>query len=215
MKEVIAYYRRSTKHGQKHSLESQRIEVETFCKENGLKIVATFEETESGKSVQRPVLQRAIQLSNKKQIPIVILRLDRLGRKASEIIDLAFRENIIIAEHGMHQYDKFSINVMASLAEKERELISRRTKQGLRAAKAKGIVLGNPKIHQIRKTAIRNRKRAANQFAKSLESLFSNFTHLNNSQLARNLNDWNIPTRKGGAWFPETVKRIRKRLEEL
>ena len=212
MKEVIAYYRRSTENGQVYSLEAQRMEVEAFCRKNKLKIMESFMETESGTSINRPVLQRAIQMSNKRKVPIVILRLDRLGRNASEIIDLTIKENIIIVEHGFHKYDRFSIQLMASLAEKERELISKRTKQGLRVAKEKGVKLGNPQIHRIRSKGVKRRKELADQFAKELELLFTTFAHLNNTQLAKYLNDWNIPTRKGGKWFPETVRRVRRRL---
>src|SRR6056300_1014926 len=114
---VIAYYRRSTDYGQVHSLEAQQIEVESFAREHGLRIIRTFKETESGKSIHRPVLQDAIKLANSKKLPIIILRLDRLGLTASEIIDLALNQRLIIVEHGMHQYDRFTINIMATFAE--------------------------------------------------------------------------------------------------
>ena len=42
MKEVIAYYRRSTENGQVYSLEAQRMEVEAFCHKNKLKIIESF-----------------------------------------------------------------------------------------------------------------------------------------------------------------------------
>ena len=215
MKEVIAYYRRSTEQGQQYSLEAQKLAVEDFCRENGLHIIATFQETCSGKSIHRPKLKQAIQLSNRKKIPIIVLRLDRLGRTASEVIDLALHHDIIIAEHGLQQYDRFAINLMPAFAEKERELISKRTKQALRVAKEKhGVKLGNPRLHIAQKNSIQRRKRDAHAFAMQLQPLFHNCRHLSNVQFAKSLNAWNIPTRYGGKWFPKTVWRIRKRLVE-
>ena len=43
------------------------------------------------------------------------------------------------------------LHLFAALAEKERSLISTRTRQALAAAKAAGWPLGNPKLHQARK----------------------------------------------------------------
>lgn len=213
--EVIAYYRRSTNNGQVHSLEAQQIEVEEFCRKHGLRIIKTFQETESGKSIQRPVLQQAIRMSNAKKVPIVILRLDRLGRTASEVIDLAINQNLIIAEHGIHQYDRFAINLMATFAEKEREVISKRTKQGLRAAKAKGVKLGNPRLKEAQRKSANKRKLKAQQYAQKMEPLFQKFRHLNNRELAEALNECSIPTRTGeGVWHPESVRRIRGRLRK-
>ena len=211
--EVIAYYRRSTKNGQIHSLEAQQLEVEEFCRKQGLKIIETFQETESGKSIERPILQQAIKTANAKKIPIVILRLDRLGRTASEIIDLAFQQKLIIAEHGIQEYDRFAINLMATFAEKERELISKRTKQGLQAAKARGVKLGNPNLRQAQQVSAQKQRQQALLFAQKMQSLFGTFSQLNNQDLADSLNEWSIPTRSGrGKWHPEMVRRVRNRI---
>lgn len=215
MEKVIAYYRCSTKDKQRYSLEAQRIEVEQFCKRHNLKIIASYQERISGQSQKRPELHKALQQSDKQKIPIIILRLDRLGRKASEVIDLAINNNIIIAEYGLHKYDRLTISIMATFIEKERELISKRTREGLRAAKARGVKLGSPKLEQIRRKASKKSQAEAVAFAKGLAGLFSHFEHLNNRELADNLNEWRTPTRKGGRWHPEMVRRIRKRIKTL
>jgi DNA invertase Pin-like site-specific DNA recombinase len=49
--------------------------------------------------------------------------------------------------------DPFILRLFAALAEKERALISVRTKAALAAAKARGVQLGNPKLAQVRKAA--------------------------------------------------------------
>ena len=102
---------------------------------------------------------------------------------------------------------------MATFAEKERELISKRTKQGLQAAKARGVKLGNPNIRQAQQVSAKRRTLRAVAFAERMQSLFGNFDQLNNREMAASLNQWNIPTRSGrGKWHPEMVRRIRKRL---
>ena len=68
---------------------------------------------------------------------------------------------IIIAPHGKFRYlavvvelgsgvDPFMMHIYAALAEKERAMISRRTKDALAAAKARGTILGNPRITDAR-----------------------------------------------------------------
>jgi DNA invertase Pin-like site-specific DNA recombinase len=45
-------------------------------------------------------------------------------------------------------------HLFAALAEKERALISTRTRQALSAAKARGVTLGNPRLRVARKSAV-------------------------------------------------------------
>ena len=56
---------------------------------------------------------------------------------------MAQRVPFVVAELGP-DVDPFVLHLYAALAEKERAMISRRTKDALRAAKARGVVLGNP-----------------------------------------------------------------------
>jgi DNA invertase Pin-like site-specific DNA recombinase len=58
----------------------------------------------------------------------------------------------VVAELGA-DVDPFVLHLFAALAEKERSLISSRTRQALEAAKARGVVLGSPKLHLARESA--------------------------------------------------------------
>jgi hypothetical protein len=61
----------------------------------------------------------------------------------------------------MPHADKFTVGIMALVAEKERDMISQRTRDGLAAAKGRGIKLGNPRPAQALKVAqIANSARA-------------------------------------------------------
>lgn len=75
-------------------------------------------------------------------MPLVVAKLDRLGREVHFISGLmANRVPFLVAELGA-DVDPFMVHIYASLAEKERALISERTRAALQAAKARGQVLG-------------------------------------------------------------------------
>src|SRR5208282_1112144 len=77
---------------------------------------------------------------------IAVAKLDRLSRDVHFISGLmAQRVPFVVAELGP-DVDPFVLHLYAALAEKERAMISRRTKDALRAAKARGVVLGNPRL---------------------------------------------------------------------
>ena len=62
------------------------------------------------------------------------------------------RVPFVVAELGA-DVDPFVLHLFAALAEKERSLISTRTRQALAAAKARGVEPGSPKLSQARKRA--------------------------------------------------------------
>jgi DNA invertase Pin-like site-specific DNA recombinase len=77
---------------------------------------------------------------------LAVAKLDRLSRDVHFISGLmAQRVPFVVAELGP-DVDPFVLHLYAALAEKERTMISRRTKDALRAAKARGVVLGNPRL---------------------------------------------------------------------
>ncbi len=86
---------------------------------------------------------------------LVVTRLDRLGRSLADtvntITDLAERSiNVKVLEPALDTSkptDKVVINVMASLAEWERDLLVQRTREGVAHARAQGRVAGpKPKL---------------------------------------------------------------------
>jgi len=101
--------------------------------------------------------------------------------------------------------DPFVLHLYAALAEKERALISQRTKAGLAAAKARGTVLGNATV------AAANRDAAVNR-AEALRAVFVETAALSTRKAAEALNARGVQTPTGKPWSGGLVLRVRRRL---
>ena len=128
-------------------IEAQRATVLQFAAAERLTIVAEFVEFESGKGAdaldRRPQLAAALAAAKASKCSVVVAKLDRLSRDVAFVAGLmAQRVPFIVAELG-RDADPFMLHLYAALAEKERRLISERTKAALRAKRASGARLGN------------------------------------------------------------------------
>ncbi len=75
---------------------------------------------------------------------LVIAKLDRLARSVAFIPNL-MASGVEFAAADMPQANLLTVHILAAVAEHEREMIARRTKAALAAAKARGTRLGNPR----------------------------------------------------------------------
>lgn len=142
----VAYYRVSTtKQGINGlGMDAQRNAVMNYLNGGDWKLMAEFAEVESGKRKDRPELVKAIALCREEGATLLIAKLDRLARNAAFLLNLRDSGVDFIATDMPHA-DKFTVGIMALVAEKERDLISQRTRDGLAAARRRGIKLGNPR----------------------------------------------------------------------
>ena len=154
-------------------LEAQQEALARFAEAEGYKFVETFTEIETGKGAdaldKRPRLAAALNLAKQHDAPIIVAKLDRLSRDVHFISGLmTHRTPFIVAELGADA-DPFMLHLFAALAEKERAMISRRTKDALQAAKARGVKLGglNAKGIQYRDEARQRADRLRPIFAES------------------------------------------------
>ena len=143
-REIIAYLRVSTQRQGRSGLgiEAQRAAIMRFAEAEGLHLVAEYTEVESGKGTDalhtRPQLRAALAAARKRKCSIVVAKLDRLSRDVAFTSGLmAQRVPFVVAELGVDA-DPFLLHIYAALAEKERRLISARTRAAL--AQAVGIV---------------------------------------------------------------------------
>lgn len=112
----------------------------------------------------------------------------------------------IVTELGS-DVDPFVLHMFAALAQKERSLISARTKEGLKAAKARGAKLGGWTAGSEAS------KRAADELAARMKPILMELSHLPSArQIAAELNQRGIKSATGGQWSSKTVVRLRERL---
>ena len=213
MKSAIAYIRVSTqKQGRSGlGLQAQQAALARFAEAEGYKLVETFSETETGKGSdaleRRPQLTAAIKLAKKHKAPVIVAKLCRLSRDVHFVSGLMTqRVPFIVTELGA-ACDPFMLHIYAALAQKERALISERTRAALAAAKAKGVKLGG-----VTNGSIKHHDEAA-QRTEKLRPIFAEHDGLSDRATARALNERKVETPTGAPWSPVTVARVRRRLQ--
>lgn len=162
----VAYVRVSTdKQGASGlGLEAQREAIGRHVSGAGGRLVAEFQEIESGKNNARPEIARALAACRARHATLVIAKLDRLARNVSFVSGLMESGADFVACDNPHA-TRLTIHILAAVAEHEREQISARTKAALAAAKARGVKLGNPNPRGGTRVAARHAAQAASDNA--------------------------------------------------
>jgi DNA invertase Pin-like site-specific DNA recombinase len=122
-------------------LEAQRASVHAFVVAQGWTLVAEFSVIASGKDDRRPGFQAALTRCRQLGAVLVAARLDRISRRAHTLSQL-LEDGYSIRAADMPGADDLMMRIYAAMAQKERELISERTKAALAAARARGKALG-------------------------------------------------------------------------
>jgi DNA invertase Pin-like site-specific DNA recombinase len=107
------------------------------------------------------------------------------------------------------------LHLYAAFAEKERKVISQRTKAALAAAKARGIVLGNPRLAETTALALAAKKLEADRFAKNVAPIIRDIQSsgvASHRGIARELIDRGFATARGGEWTAVQVGSILQRI---
>jgi DNA invertase Pin-like site-specific DNA recombinase len=142
----------------------------------------------------------------------LVSKLCRLGRDVHFISGLMVnRVPFIVSELGP-DVDPFMLHVYAALSEKERKLISDRTRDALKAAKARGRILGK---HGREVLARKNRDAAlerAKLLGETVRALQAEGKGVR--EIAAALNERGIATPRGGKWHSTSAHRLVARLEE-
>jgi len=213
---LVSYLRVSTDRQGKSGLglEAQREAIARFAEVEGFEIVAEYVEIETGKGAdaleQRPILAAALAEAKALKCSIVVAKLDRLSRDVAFIAGLmAKRVPFVVTELG-RDADPFMLHLYAALAEKERQLISARTKAALAASKARGKALGlNGKV-----LAVQRKAEALDRLAPLADRLIAlKAWGLTHRQIAHALNEAGLASPGGGLWQSGNVHRALQRLE--
>lgn len=226
--QFVAYFRvsRDSQGAQGLGMDAQRSAVANYLNGGDWTLLAEFEEVESGKRADRPELLKAIALCKKAGAKLVIAKLDRLSRDVHFLSGLE-KAGIDFVCCDMPQADRFTIHIMAAMAQREREAISARTKAALAEIKgkldrnethiAKGSgrpvkKLGGPNGFNAERSAIGRKVRMAKadafaaNVAPTARTLRAAGCTL--AVIAERLNEMGVRTPRDAAWTPMAVKRV-------
>jgi DNA invertase Pin-like site-specific DNA recombinase len=225
MTAAIGYVRVSTSAQGRSGLglEAQRAAIARFAEAEGLDITQVYEEIETGSGSdamdRRPQLAAALKAARQTKSPVMVAKLDRLSRDVHFISGLmTHRVEFVVADLG-RQPDPFVLHLYAALAEKERGMISARTKAGLAAAKARGTKLGmsarnKSQVRQIAASGAKANQMAAMERIKALQPQieFALKGGASLRQAAEALNARGIESPGGGRWHAPSLLKAARRL---
>ena len=234
----ISYLRVSTDRQGRSGLglEAQRTAVEDYLNGGQWKLIKEFVVVESGKRSDRPKLAEAIQACRVHGAKLVIAKLDRLSRDAHFLLGLE-KAGVDFVAADMPNANRLTVGIMAMVAEEERRMISKRTKDALAAAKKRGVKLGGRRRKIIgeddkgkpiygkvangsdaaRAAAVRAAQERAEGRAADLAPTIKALQEAGATSLraiAAGLNEQAIPTARGqGEWSAVQVMRVLERLD--
>jgi DNA invertase Pin-like site-specific DNA recombinase len=152
---AVGYVRVSTDEQAREgiSLNNQKAKIEAYCNLNDLELIEIIKDAgKSGKDLNRPGIQTVIERIKRREIDaVVVYRLDRVSRRVKDtltLLDLIDKKSI--AFHSvMEKIDtqsatgRFFLNIVASMAQWERDTIAERTKDALRSKIARCECVGS------------------------------------------------------------------------
>lgn len=213
----ISYLRVSTaRQGQSGlGLEAQRKAVADYLNGGQWNLVAEFVEVESGRNTSRPKLLEALAACRVHGATLVVAKLDRLSRNAAFLLNLQNAGVKFVAADNP-QVNQMVVGILAIVAEEEAKAISRRTKEALAAAKARGAKLGSPvgltseAIQHGIAASLEARREAAAQWCNDVRPIVArHFEEAGSySGAARRLNEGGVPARRRGRWTATQVSRV-------
>lgn len=220
----ISYLRVSTaKQGSNGlGIEAQRKAITEYLNGGNWKLLKEFVEVESGKrDNNRPQLLAALNACKRTKATLLIAKLDRLSRNVAFIANLMDSKVEFVAVD-FPTANRLTVHILAAMAEYEREMISRRTKDALRAAKERGVKLGSPA--GLSPEAIKNgvekakaaRVKKADEYAARISGIVWEYRDAGMSLngIARRLKEDGELTPFGkDSWTPTTVRNILNRME--
>lgn len=212
----VAYYRVSTQQqgDSRLGLEAQQLTVFNFIQsDNGL-LIAEFTEIESGKNNSRAQLQVAIQFAKTNAAKLIIAKLDRLSRNVGFIFALRdAKVDFLCCD--IPEANTLTIGIFAVLAQHERELISKRTKEALHAKKLRGETWDRKGAQTLcinactaKSVAVRKRKAVENENNRKATELIKALRPqgLSFQKIANQLNGTGFETSTGKHFTAKTVQ---------
>jgi DNA invertase Pin-like site-specific DNA recombinase len=218
MEPVVACFRVSTERQGRSGLglEAQAGRCAAFAAANGMAVAEAFTEVETGKGSdaldRQPRLAAALAAARRLRCPVLVAKLDRLSRDVHFVAGLmARRVPFLVAELGP-DVDPFMLHVYAALAEKERRMISERTRAALAVRKRQGARLGNrTNLAEAQALGAARTAEAARRFAENVVPVIRQVQESGVASLrgvAAALNARGVRTARGGKWAATQVAAV-------
>ena len=218
MSNYIIYTRASTTK-QDYTFEAQENSIKNFLKSSlaNFNILRTVKERSSGKNNERELLKEAIKECKEENATLIVAKLDRLSRDISFIFNLhkeLINNSINLVIVDMPQINTLTLGIYATLAQHEREIISTRTKEGMKIAKSQGKKIGF-QGHKDKDSSLANLRKARESRIKKTHPQSDYIQYLYKGGLslraiANRLNENNIRTQRGKIFYASTIANILK-----
>jgi DNA invertase Pin-like site-specific DNA recombinase len=230
MGSIVAYFRVSTRKQADSGLglEGQQAAVESYARHTGSRIVASYQEVESGKRADRPALARALAHAKRSMATLVVAKLDRLSRNVA-FLAAVMDSGVDFVAVDNPAANRLTLHILSAVAEAEAKAISERTRAALAAAKARGTLLGSARPghwkgrEQTRLDGLaRGRGIAAKAISEAAREAYADLMPCilemrtkgaTLQEIADELNQQGHTTRRGKAWNPVQVGRVLERAE--
>lgn len=200
-------------------IEAQRAAVTAYLNGGSWELIAEYVEVESGKDSARPQLAKALTHCRLTGATLVVAKLDRLSRNVAFLAQLMDGNVEFVACDNPHA-TRFTLHILAAVAEHEAAAISARTKGALGAVKARGKTLGGWRTHRrdgspntyqvdgrLGAAAVHEAtQRFAREVGPMVKEMRANGSSLR--QIASELAARGIRTPRGGAWTAAAVRNI-------
>jgi len=144
--------------------ENQLLALRAFAQARGWTHAEYVDHGVSGAKERRPALDTLLADVRRRRIDVILcVKLDRLARSVHHLVSLgrefsALGVDLVALDQQVDTTTpagRLLFNVLASIAEFERDLIRDRVVAGIRRARARGQVLGRPRVHSVDATRAR------------------------------------------------------------
>lgn len=203
------------------SLESQERKIRAWAELHSLDLVDVVSDPgRSGKNLHRRGLEGIIERCRSRQIgTVIVCRLDRLSRRTKDLLNLV---EDVFAAHEIEfvsiqeridtttAQGKFFLTLMGAMAQMERDQISERTSDALAHLQARGEIIGSAPLGFRKVSNLRGKLNSLapdpDEQGTVLLARRLRRRGLGYHEIARRLRSEGLKTKRGGAWWPSTVR---------
>ena len=221
---AIGYARVSTDEQAREgvSLAAQRSRIRAYAEAKDLELVDVLsDDGVSGKTLERPGLREIVRQCEQGEVAhVIVWKLDRLTRKTRHLLSLT--EDLFLARnvelHSVSEsldtstpHGRFVLTLFGGLAEMERELIGERTRNALEYKRQNMQPTSHPPLG-FKSNGSQNRMIAVPKELSIVRRILDlRGRGRSYRTIARQLDSQGVPTKRGGRWGSETVRKVVQR----